>query len=222
MIHRLREHVFFTRHRRAIDGLLEAQRPYFRHDVVVLDVGGRERGRFRRPVSEVKRWIVLDVEEARQPDIVADVSEMTTIGTETVDVIVATELFEHVAEPERGLAQCNRVLRDGGVLILSAPFLYRVHGDPVDFQRWTAAKWRCELERAGFAIETECVTGRFFSSLADHVRALAQALPGGMRHIGYALVVALDAVAFLDGRERVKEHPILGTFHSGYFFVARK
>jgi SAM-dependent methyltransferase len=211
-----------TRHRRSLDRLLAASRSQFTSEATVLDVGGRDRGSFEKPRSAVRQWIFADIDPAHHPDVVLDVARMSTIDSRSVDVVLATELFEHVEDPERGLAECHRVLADGGVLILSAPFLHRVHEDPTDFQRWTAAKWRLELERAGFGVEQEIVTGRFFSSLADHVRALALALPRPLRYLLYALLPAFDLLARLDERDVVRSHPTLGAFHAGYFIVARK
>ncbi|MCX6799398.1 MAG: class I SAM-dependent methyltransferase [Candidatus Diapherotrites archaeon] len=40
---------------------------------------------------------------------------------ESFDTIVAGELIEHMPEPERLLAECKRVLRKGGALLISTP-----------------------------------------------------------------------------------------------------
>ena len=37
-----------------------------------------------------------------------------------------------------------------GELFLTMPFLYQVHGDPNDFQRWTATKLELELKKLNF------------------------------------------------------------------------
>lgn len=88
----------------------------------------------------VEKWIFVDVEEKHNPDIVLDVADMGKIKDESIDVINAIELFEHVEKIQQGLKECYRVLKKDGVMILSTPFLFPIHADPYDFQRWTEEK----------------------------------------------------------------------------------
>lgn len=71
---------------------------------------------------------------------------MSKIEDESIDVINAIELFEHIEDIEKGLRECNRVLKKNGVMIISVPFLFPIHSDPYDFQRWTEEKWKQELK----------------------------------------------------------------------------
>ena len=56
---------------------------------------------------------------------------------ESFDVVIAIEVFEHLHSPAVAIRECHRVLTADGVLILSIPFLFHVHGDPFDYQRFT-------------------------------------------------------------------------------------
>ena len=47
------------------------------------------------------------------------------------------------------------------------PFLYGVHADPCDFQRWTANKIKKELKNAGFAVEQLEPMGSLFAVFYD-------------------------------------------------------
>jgi SAM-dependent methyltransferase len=103
---------------------------------VVLDMGGRDRGRFKKPRDRVERWIFADINPEHQPDLVLDVSDMRgKVADRSLDVVNAMELFEHVERIDRGLEECFRVLKPEGRLLISVPFLYPVHADPFDFQR---------------------------------------------------------------------------------------
>jgi SAM-dependent methyltransferase len=51
----------------------------------------------------------------------ADLARGLPLLSETVDVVVSFETIEHLGRPERLVAECERVLRHGGYLILSTP-----------------------------------------------------------------------------------------------------
>ena len=76
------------------------------------------------------------------------------------DLVLSTQVLEHVAEPAHYVAECFRVLKPGGHLLLTTHgLLMGEHGCPYDFQRWTADGLRLLLERAGFRIkETKKLT----------------------------------------------------------------
>jgi SAM-dependent methyltransferase len=69
------------------------------------------------------------------------------------DMVLSTQVLEHVPEPANYVAECFRVLKPGGFLILTTHGLFEDHGCPYDFQRWTADGLRLLLERAGFKIK---------------------------------------------------------------------
>jgi SAM-dependent methyltransferase len=68
------------------------------------------------------------------------------------DAVLSTQVLEHVAEPHTYLAECMRVLRPGGRLLLSTHGIMVYHPDPVDWWRWTSAGLRRIAEEAGFEI----------------------------------------------------------------------
>ena len=122
----------------------------------VLDVGGgRRRGRFRAPTGA--DWIVADVSPAGRPDVRADVQALP-FRDAAFDAIKITEVLEHVPDTAKALRECRRVLRPGGRLVATAPFLEHLHGDPQDYARHTVTRAQSELERKnslGNAIEQE-------------------------------------------------------------------
>src|SRR3989339_710039 len=61
--------------------------------------------------------------------ILASVYE-TTLPDGSVDFVVASEVIEHVAEPNKLLKEAKRVLKPGGAIIISTP--YRLTEKPMD------------------------------------------------------------------------------------------
>lgn len=217
---RIRYYLWATYRRKILDRLLEVNKHYYQG--VVLDIGGRDRGKFKKPKQEVGKWIFADIEEKRSPDIVLNVCNMEQIQNESIDVINATELFEHVENPEKGLKECYRVLKRGGVMILSSPFLYPIHGDPHDLQRWTEEKWKKELQNLGFRIEKFEIMGKYFTVLADFIRVFFKSVTKPLRYFSYIFCPLLDAFRRLDEFDFIRNHPKLGKLHGGYFIITRK
>jgi SAM-dependent methyltransferase len=67
------------------------------------------------------------------------------------DLVLSTQVLEHVREPHVYLAECHRVLKPGGRLALSTHGAFEDHGFPDDYQRWTASGLARDLTQAGFA-----------------------------------------------------------------------
>jgi len=189
---------------------------------VVLDIGGRDRGSFKKPKDKVEKWIFADIESVHNPDIVLDVANMGNISSESIDIVNAIELFEHVEKINDGISECYRVLKHGGKLIMSIPFLFQIHADPHDFQRWTQKKWESELEKLGFKIEKTVIMGRFFTVRNSMQKTFIQSLPVIIRHIGYLFFPIFDILNKLDNTSWIKNHPKLGNYHGGYFIIAKK
>jgi SAM-dependent methyltransferase len=103
----------------------------------ILNVGadGRLAERVGRlPDTEV---VQLDIDPARGPDVVGDVTAMDMFEDGRFDAVFLLEVLEHVADPARALAEVHRVLKKGGVLVLSTPFVFEIHDAPADYYRFT-------------------------------------------------------------------------------------
>ena len=207
--------------RKMLDNLQEKYKCLYRG--VVLDIGGRDRGKFKKPKNKVKKWIFADIEKKHNPDIILDVTSMKQIKNESIDVINAIELFEHVENLPKGIKECHRVLKESGTLIISAPFLYPLHADPYDFQRWSKTKWELELKKAGFKIKKIEIMGEFFTVLMDYQKLLIKSFPKKisklLKLINYPL---MDLVVKLDNLRLVKKNNSLSGFHGGYFIILKK
>lgn len=66
------------------------------------------------------------------------------------DLVLCTEVLEHVASPAKFLEQAHRSLRPGGSLVGTVPFAARWHFIPFDYWRFTPSGLKQLLEEAGF------------------------------------------------------------------------
>lgn len=71
----------------------------------------------------------------------------------TFDVVLSTQVLEHVREPALYLSEAYRVLKPGGRLILTTHGAFYDHGCPFDFRRWTTDGLSFDLKDAGFKPE---------------------------------------------------------------------
>ena len=95
----------------------------------VLDVGAGAQP-YRELINPDATYRAIDIAEARErfgydmPGTVYFSGDDWPVADRTMDVLLATETLEHVADPDAFLAQARRVLRDDGRLILTVPFAH--------------------------------------------------------------------------------------------------
>lgn len=116
----------------------------------VLNVGAG--GRTARVIAEVqarRSFAVtsVDIDARRGPDVVADI--ITYAPGIAYDTVVMIEVLEHVLEPRLALDNVHRLLKPGGRLVLSTPFLFPMHDRPMDFFRFTRYGLECLLSQFG-------------------------------------------------------------------------
>lgn len=203
--------------RKRVDADLAAATAHFTGRV--LDVGGaRQRGAFRRPAGA--RWVVADIERGFRPDVGADVQALP-FRDAVFDAIKATELLEHVPDVARALGECRRVLRPGGHLVITAPFLERLHGDPGDYSRYTRSMWERLLAAADLKPVTIDEQGGYFTHLAGLLRFLVLRAPRPLRWAGYGFFPLLDLMTRLDASPRARRSEF-AAFVGGYLIVAER
>jgi SAM-dependent methyltransferase len=76
------------------------------------------------------------------------------IPADHFSAVLCFEVLEHSFVPEHLLSECYRVLRPGGTLLLTMPFLWPEHEQPWDSQRFTHFGLHQRLETAGFRVDT--------------------------------------------------------------------
>ncbi len=83
------------------------------------------------------------------------------------DLVIVEQVFEHVLRPDLAAHNVYKMLRPGGLFVISAPFLLKIHGAPFDLYRWTEHGMRQLLEVAGFSVLSTASWGNRECLLAD-------------------------------------------------------
>jgi SAM-dependent methyltransferase len=68
------------------------------------------------------------------------------------DAVISNEVLEHVFEPDAFVADIARILKPGGRLLLTVPFVWDEHEQPRDYGRYSSFGLAALLGRHGFAI----------------------------------------------------------------------
>lgn len=89
-------------------------------------------------------------------DFVLDESLCVAAPDNSFDLVLSTQVLEHVEHPENYLKECLRLLRPGGKLVLTTHGIYADHPCPLDLHRWTADGLAAVCRQAGFAVSQTC------------------------------------------------------------------
>ena len=170
--------------------------------------------------------VARDIRRGIGVQIIGD-TQALGISDATFDVVLCTEVLEHLPEPQQAVDEMFRVLKPGGQLLLTTRFLFPIHDAPHDYFRYTKYGLRHLLRR--FEIlelheETDAV-----GTLAVLVQRLGmQAQTLGWRPLRAIWLLAAQAVrplSFLiteeygDSRRTTPER---GIMTSGYHVACRK
>jgi SAM-dependent methyltransferase len=102
----------------------------------VLDIGCGNKPYYPYFANIASEYVGLDLESGPHVDVVGK-AEALPFGEEEFDVVLATQMLEHAEEPGTVLREINRVLRPGGVALVSTHGTFPYHPAPTDYWRWT-------------------------------------------------------------------------------------
>jgi 2-polyprenyl-3-methyl-5-hydroxy-6-metoxy-1,4-benzoquinol methylase len=159
--------------RRAIQQSLEKHMPEM--EGVLLDVGcGNKpyKGLITSEASKVDKYIGLDFKDNpihnNNPDIVWENGQIPLLD-KSIDSVICTEVLEHCPHPEMVLKEISRVLKLGGTLFFTVPFLWPLHEVPFDEYRYTPFSLERHLANSGFSNIKISALGGWDASLAQMI-----------------------------------------------------
>jgi SAM-dependent methyltransferase len=189
----------------------------------VLEIGcGRSgrRGRFRPPTDGIETWVLLDRDLRRRPHVCADALSLP-FPASAFDTVVCLEVLEYAWEPAKVIGEMGRVLRAGGSLVLSTPFLHRAD-TPGDYWRFTAPALQRLLREAGFSVARCEAQGHALSVAANILRYVVSVEPNLARRLLSVLLRPFFGALLWGDQVLSRRHPELATFSTGYLVTARK
>jgi SAM-dependent methyltransferase len=116
-----------------------------------LDVGGGAKSRTREYLPKGVEPDSINIDASIQPTYLIGPGQPFPIADNSYDGAVCLNTLEHVYDAKGILSETIRILKPGGTLYITVPFMFRIHAHPDDFFRGTPSWWRQALEDAGFA-----------------------------------------------------------------------
>ncbi len=141
------------------------------------------------------------------------------------DLVLSTQVLEHVDLWEEAILEFHRVLKTGGLGIVTIPMSSILHEIPYDFHRFTPYGFQKSIERNGFRLVRAVALGGVITFLGtifcNHINFIMKLpLLGKVIHAFCVLLATstslyLEVLAFSLGYKR-------STITSDYLFLIRK
>lgn len=151
-----------------------------------------------------------------------DVQNMSMIAGASYDSALCLEVLEHVPNPSRAIAEIHRILKPGGVLIVSVPHLSRLHDEPYDYFRFTIHGLRYLLEDGNLEVLEIQRKGGLFMFLGHQISTILLSAVWSvpiLRQISWVLNRWLVTQLCYEIDQQFDQS---GIFALGYVAVARK
>jgi ubiquinone/menaquinone biosynthesis C-methylase UbiE len=124
---------------------------------LILDIGSGT-----APVSpDLKRTVVADVSEEAMKNVQCALKTVTSItgmsfDTASFDCILCSEVLEHIEDDAKAVSELRRVLKPGGVLVVTVPFQKRFWAEDDEFvghvRRYDPGELEQKLHSGGFQL----------------------------------------------------------------------
>ncbi len=116
-----------------------------------------------------KKGIQTGKRDFSKINIVSDITKIP-VKSASFDAVLCVEVLEHLPQPLEALKELSRVLKKGGVLILTAPFASLTHYSPYYFYSGFSLNfYKKILPDYGFEIKETYPYGNYFDYLAMEV-----------------------------------------------------
>ena len=152
----------------------------------ILDVGAGE-GRYRKYTAHLE-YVAQDFNgydgegngsglhtgtwDCSAVNIVSDITDIP-VSDSSFDIVLCTEVLEHVPDPRAAINEMVRVLKPGGKLIVTAPFCSLTHFSPYHFcTGFNKYFYMNMMESGGCSIEEIQPSGDWFDYVSQEVRRL--------------------------------------------------
>jgi len=126
-------------------------------------------------------------------DYVCDLSNIP-IGDGVYDLVLLTQVLEHIPEPIKVLTEMHRILKPDSCLWLSVPLFYEEHERPHDYYRYTQYGLKYLLEKAGFEIKEIYWLEGFCGTISYQLFVAARYLPIQKKHYGGGFIGILSTI----------------------------
>lgn len=142
--------------------------PFIEGDVLDFGCGSKP----YKELFKFKSYVGLDFENEGHPhdeeliDVLYDGKNIPFENSQ-FDSILCTEVFEHIYELPDTIRELHRVLRKGGNILITCPFVWKEHELPFDFARYTLFALDHLMKKNGFVKLEHSKSANFFETIVQ-------------------------------------------------------
>lgn len=127
---------------------------------------------FAQYTGEGKEGLHTGTWDNSKLDIISDIVSIPRPDA-SFDAIMCTEVFEHIPDPVKAIQEFARLLKPGGYLLITAPFVSFTHFAPYHFSSgFNKYYYQHHLENFGFTIDDLQMNGNYFEFIAQELRRI--------------------------------------------------
>jgi SAM-dependent methyltransferase len=137
----------------------------------LLDVGCGKKP-YKKLFAGVSEYIGMDIENPghdhshEEIDVYYD-GKTFPFPDNAFDSVLTNQVFEHVFNPAEFVSEIRRVLKPGGCLLLTVPFVWDEHEQPYDYGRYSSFGLRHILVGYNFEIVQQYKSGTGFQAVVQ-------------------------------------------------------
>lgn len=120
-------------------------------DAPVIDFGAGP-GEFAALFAR-QRYLAVDIYPYPEVDVVCDLTAVNPFVPACAEVVLLANLLEHVPSAADFLKAVAPLVRPGGRILVTVPFLVKIHQAPHDFARYTHYGLQAMGHQAGLSVE---------------------------------------------------------------------
>jgi len=191
---------------------------------LVLNLGCGSHDRYRQYLEEAGKVLNIDVRISPIVDVVGDAHGLP-LKDNSIDSILCTQVFEHLLYPHTAMLEVARVLKPGGIAVISVPQTNELHEEPFDFFRFTKYGLTCLANEAGLEVIELIQRGGFWSVLSQSmIRYFIERCGGYQRKFANYIIWLLAGIVGRIGMwmDRMDKSNANRKFALGWTIVVRK
>lgn len=156
---------------------------YLPKDAVLYDIGCGQKPFAAFLKGKVRSHIGVDLADGfykpEQVDLIGTAYEVPA-DDNCADAVISSQVIEHLEKPMVAMGEAYRILKPGGRVFLSFPFLYPQHAQPRDFMRYTEFYLADELAGDKFDVLAMRRIGGFWYLIGMYINLYLQQFDRGI------------------------------------------
>lgn len=188
-----------------------------------LDIGSAGAGEH---LDHFPNTETLDLQKTAGVDFEGDVHDLRDFGDNEYASITCFEVLEHLHSPHLAISELFRVLKPGGVLLVSTRFIFPVHAEPNDYYRFTEHGLRhlfSDFEIIELVPESTTLgaLGVMFERIGRQTTTLGFRPLSLVWFFASRLLIAISFVLSSEYDSVARSQPVAQIASSGYYMACR-